>query len=54
MKRIKQTLAGNTFAKVAPHDVSAIIFSQKEFDFTIEALKAGYNLTDEQIQQARK
>gem|GEM_PF-5814802 len=54
MTWVKQTLAGNTFSKVAPHQVSAIIFSEKEFNYTIEAIKKAFALDDEQIRQAEK
>lgn len=54
MKWVKTTLAGNTFSKVPPRNISAILFSEKEFDYTIEALKKAYNLTDEQIRTAEK
>lgn len=54
MKWIKTTLNGNTFSKVAPHAISASLFSKKEYALTLDALKRAYNLSDEQIQQAEK
>lgn len=54
MKWVKTTLTGNTFSKVQPHNISAVVFSEKEFDYTIEALKKAYNLTDEHIRSAEK
>lgn len=51
---MEETLKGNTFGKVAPKNVSAILFSEKEFDYTIEAMKEKWSLTDEQIRAAEK
>lgn len=51
---MEETLKGNTFSKTAPKEVSAILFSEKEFDLTIEAMKGKWSLTDEQIRQAEK
>lgn len=54
MKWIEQTLKGNTFSKIPPQAVKATIFSEKEYGFTIEALKQAWNLADEQIATAEK
>ncbi len=54
IKWIDQTLQWNTFGKVAPHDVKATVFSEREFDFTIEAMKQTWGLSDEQIRTAEQ
>lgn len=54
MKWIDQTLVGNTFSKVPPRAIEATIFSEKEFEYTVDGLKKAWNLADEQIRIAEK
>ncbi len=54
MKWIQSTLKGNTFSKIPPQAAVATVFSEKEFNYTIEAIKQAWNLSDEQIRSAEK
>lgn len=54
MKWIEQTLKGNTFSKIAPQTAKITLFSQKEYEYTREALKQAWSLTDEQLRLAEK
>ena len=45
-------VGGDTFAKKAPVAVSLSIASSQEYEYTIDAIKAQYALTDEQIRAA--
>ncbi len=51
-KRAERMIKWDTFAKKAPVWVSFTIYSQQEYEYTMEGVKSVFGLTDENIRQA--
>jgi len=51
---MQETLKGNTFSKVLPQSITATVFSEFEFEQTIEGMKRMLGITDEQVRAAEQ